>query len=394
MAELDLTNVFNDCIDRLTQGQSVDECLRRYPQYALSLRPMLEAGLLVQRMRVQPAEVLLAQTHVRRRFEDALRAPAHRQASSISRFIYAIAALLIIGVVALGSLTAASQTSLPGDTLYSVKTFSEGLQRSLLDSDALEANFNQRRIQEIQQLLALGRAEDVTFSGTIDFQNGIIWTIASLPITVPTDIPNAAALHVGDKVEVTARTSELHALTALSIRIIEPAPTLLPTITATAQTLTPTDTATPTLTPTFTATNPIPTVTSIPPTQAPQVTATVIPPTVCVPTPPNGWVSYQIQSGDTLSALASGQSISLAELMAVNCIADASHIVVGETIYLPHAPSTAPIATNSSNQGPGSSDSGSNDSGNPNPTDDHGGSSNSGRGGGSGGGTDDHSGPH
>ncbi len=51
MAELDLTNVFNDCVDRMAQGQSIDDCLRRYPQYTSTLRPMLEAGLLVQRMR-------------------------------------------------------------------------------------------------------------------------------------------------------------------------------------------------------------------------------------------------------------------------------------------------------------------------------------------------------
>ncbi len=399
MAELDLTNIFNDCVDRLAQGQSIDECLRRYPQYASSLLPMLETGLLVQRMRVQPAEVLLAQTHVRRRFEDALRAPPRRRTSAVSRFVYALAALLIIGLIALGSLTAASQNSLPGDALYGVKTFSEGLQRSLFDSDTLEAGFEQRRIQEIQQLLTLGRTEDVAFSGTIDFQNGIIWTIASLPITVPTDIPNAAALHVGDKVEVTALTSELHALTALSIRMIEPAPTSIPTVTVTTppQTLTPTVTPALTVTPTFTATNPIPTTTPVPPTQASQITPTAISSTECVPTRPNGWESYQIRSGDTLSVIATGQFISLAELMRVNCITDASRIVVGETIYLPNTPSTAPIATNNSNQGPGSNNSGINNSGNSNSTDDHGGGDNSGHGGGnddSGGGSDDHSGPH
>jgi hypothetical protein len=242
--------------------------------------------------------------------------------------------------------------------------------------------------------LALGRTEDVSFNGTITFQNGIIWTIASLPITVPVDIPNAAALHIGDKVEVTARTSELHALTALSIQIVEPTSTPIPTIAIPTQTSSPTDTATPTLTPTFTATQPIPTATRIPPTQAPQFTATAISPTECVLPPPNGWASYQIRSGDTLSTLASGQSISLAELMAVNCITDASHIVVGETIYLPSTPPTVPIATNNSNQGPGGNNSGSNNSGNPNPTDDHGGSDNSGHGSNDSGGSDDHSGPH
>ncbi len=86
MAELDLTNAFNDCVDHLAQGQSLDDCLRRYPQYASSLRPMLEAGLLVQRMHIQPSEVLIAQTRVRRRFEDALRAPPPKRTRAPRRF--------------------------------------------------------------------------------------------------------------------------------------------------------------------------------------------------------------------------------------------------------------------------------------------------------------------
>ena len=99
MAELDLTNVFNDCVDRIAQGQSLDDCLRRYPQYAPTLIPMLESGLLVQRMRVPPADVLAAQARVRRRFEDALRAPPPRRANVARRFAYAMAAILIVGFI-------------------------------------------------------------------------------------------------------------------------------------------------------------------------------------------------------------------------------------------------------------------------------------------------------
>ena len=413
MAELDLTNVFNDCVDRIAQGQSIDDCLHRYPQYASSLRPMLEAGVLVQRLRVQPAEVLVAQTRVRRRFEDALRAPPPRRSSIAVQFIYAIAAIFIIGFIAVVSLTAVSQNSLPGDALYGVKTFSEGLQRSLFDNDALESNLDQRRIQEIQQLLALGRAEDVTFSGVISSQNGTNWIIANLPITVRPDVPNAATAHIGDEVDVTARTSALRTLTALTIQITEPAAVPLPTpITSTlvptvaVPTQTPSPTATPTQTSTNTlqpsATNPAPSVTPRP-TQSPLSTVPTIPqiviltPTECVATRPNGWTSYQIRSGDTLSALASGQSITLAELMAVNCITDAGHIVVGETIFLPSAPSIVPTPTNSSSQGSGGDTSGSNNSGSSSPTDDHGGGSGSGHGGSGsggsgGGGSDDGSG--
>nr|MBA3873542.1 hypothetical protein [Anaerolineae bacterium] len=275
MAELNLTEVFNDCVDRLGQGQSIDDCLRRYPQYASTLRPMLEAGALVQRMRIQPAQVLTAQTRVRPRFEDALRAPPRKRMSGASRFIYAIAAVLIIGFITIASFTAISQSSLPGDAMYSVKIFSEGLQRSLFDNDALETNFDHRRIQEIQQLLALGRAEDVTFNGRITAQNSTNWVIASLPITVPLDIPNASAAHVNDEVEVSARTSELHLLTAKTIQIIGAATAPIPTPINTSvpnivkATQTPLITATPSLTPTVMVTKPVPAISSTTAIQVP-----------------------------------------------------------------------------------------------------------------------------
>ena len=65
MAELNLTEVFNDCVDRLTQVQSIDDCLRRYPHYASTLRPMLEAGVLVQRMRIRAIHLDLGEERKR-----------------------------------------------------------------------------------------------------------------------------------------------------------------------------------------------------------------------------------------------------------------------------------------------------------------------------------------
>lgn len=80
-----------------------------------------------------------------------------------------------------------------------------------------------------------------------------------------------------------------------------------------------------------------------------------------------------IRTGDTLSALASSGSATLAEVMAVNCITDASRIYVGETIYLPKAPSISPTATtgSSQNSGSGNTDSSNGNSEEASPTDDH-----------------------
>lgn len=42
MAHLDEITIFNNCIERLHAGQSIEDCLRVYPEYATTLRPLLE----------------------------------------------------------------------------------------------------------------------------------------------------------------------------------------------------------------------------------------------------------------------------------------------------------------------------------------------------------------
>lgn len=39
-----LTEALNDCIDRLANGQSIEQCLRAYPELADQLRPLLQIG--------------------------------------------------------------------------------------------------------------------------------------------------------------------------------------------------------------------------------------------------------------------------------------------------------------------------------------------------------------
>lgn len=60
----DLMDSFNDCIDLLNQGQSVDSVLGQFPAQADQLRPMLEAGLLLPRVRFPVGDVNVAQARV------------------------------------------------------------------------------------------------------------------------------------------------------------------------------------------------------------------------------------------------------------------------------------------------------------------------------------------
>ena len=97
MADQRFVNAFNDCIDRLANGETIAECLRRYPEYAIDLRPMLEAGLLARRAESDSAEVLAAKMRVRAQLFDALAlTPPRRSTSPMLRVLPLVASVLIV----------------------------------------------------------------------------------------------------------------------------------------------------------------------------------------------------------------------------------------------------------------------------------------------------------
>ncbi len=77
--------------------------------------------------------------------------------------------------------------------------------------------------------------------------------------------------------------------------------------------------------------------TTAPPTVSPAPTVT------CSP-PPADWVPYVVQSGDYLTALSRDFDVSVAQIMAANCL-DRTTIYTGETLLLPPPPPTASSPT-------------------------------------------------
>lgn len=398
MSEQGLLEAFNDCLDRINAGQSINDCLRVYPQHAAALRPMLEVGKLVERAQVSPFEVASAQARVRARMTERL------QSAPRARPPYARLALLAASfLITLAAVLGMAEGSLPGDTLYGLKRLSEGA-RSVITGE----QFEPRRLDEIRVLLALRRIEEVTFSGTIERIEGDQWQIAGLPVRVASGTAGSETLALGDRVTVQAETSSSGELFARSLTLLEqgdltPTPALTPTLvlspTAEAtQTVAPpaTNTPAPTITTTVTF---APTATPSPtPTHTAQVATTVVPTiavsptaTACVPAQPPNWVSYRIQPNDTVAGLAGVTGVSVDQLVLVNCLPPNLMIIVGQYLFLPYMP-PAPQPTQAPQQPTvasqpqgddhgGSSNSGSGSSGGDDDSDDH-----SGRGGGG----DDH----
>lgn len=322
MSNQGLLEAFNNCLDRINAGQSISDCLRLYPQYAASLRPMLEVGSLVERAQVSSFEVQTAQARVRARMTERLQA-ATKSRPSYTRFALLAASLLVTLVAVIGM----AESSLPGDALYGLKRLTEGA-RTLVTGDQFAA----RRLEEIRVLLALRRSAQVTFTGEIERIDGEQWRVAGQPVRVPAGTPGVDGLVPGDRVSVEGETNEQGELVARAFTLLEKGdapPTATPTLTFTpVSTATPSPTFTATAAPTETPTLPLPSATIV-------LTST---PSVCVPVQPAGWVLYRVQPNDTVAGLASITGASVEQLLAINCLPSNLMIIIGQSLFLPSLP--------------------------------------------------------
>jgi hypothetical protein len=370
MANERLIEEFDQCMSRLADGATIDDCVQLFPQHENELRVMLEATQIPRKAQVSSDEVRFSQARVRLQFERALTqsvTPSRQNNFPLQRVASILLLMLFVGSLLTTGVVVVAQDSLPGDNLYSVKRLTEQVQLSVSsDKDGLQEKFNQRRIDETKQVIKLKREVDVNFIGVIDEVSESFIHISGLSITVSEYI-ETIELMAGMRVEVFARTQLYQTLLASEVRILglsdannlldERLTPTIQTITATPirqieASSTPTElsiTRDPSATPYHTPSED----TSIerPTTEATLTRAdrsAIASPTVsddCNEQVPDGWIRYTIQSGDTPLGIAIGTDISLDQLYAVNCDLNPRLIVAGEAVYVPYKPRLAVTAT-------------------------------------------------
>jgi hypothetical protein len=165
-----LETILTSCIDEIKSGKAtLNECLERYPVQRRKLEPLLKLALSIQR----PTAL-----HLDNEFKQSSKAQILRQIRSMGqkkkttfsnifslglpqRYAWArIPISILIAVILLSSLTAgtayASQSSLPGEFLYPVKTTTEDVRLFLAGSPAVKAELNLEfakvRLEEISRL--------------------------------------------------------------------------------------------------------------------------------------------------------------------------------------------------------------------------------------------------
>ncbi len=161
-------DILSDCTERLLQGESVEQCLARYPEQAAELEPLLRVAAAARRTSsaVEPRPEFKAR--VRHEVQSQLRSEGRKPEAKRTPALHwmprwAMAAVTLVFVVLLAGTTtvAASSETVPGDTLYSVKTASEQVQLKLTFSKAakakLQARFAERRVWETARLAEKGR---------------------------------------------------------------------------------------------------------------------------------------------------------------------------------------------------------------------------------------------
>lgn len=188
------------CLQHLEQGSRLDELSLSYPKWTEELRALLEVANFSQypggidpRQKPQPQAGMqgLDEAMQRSRTEMLQAAQAGLSRPQPAR----LAARLVLGLctvcllVACGAALAFGATrSIPGAPLYSAKTGLEQLRLELtIDPSSrlqLAQQYDQRRVQEVQEILHLGQVREVVFSGLLEQNPATGWKVGGVTLLV------------------------------------------------------------------------------------------------------------------------------------------------------------------------------------------------------------------
>lgn len=161
----EFNNILDDCIERLlVKGETLQQCLERYPEHAAELEPLLQMALAAnQAVSVQPDPDFRARA--RYEFNVLLQqAKSKRRIPVLSwrpRWAVATVALLVVVLLTGGGTALAADQIMPGNPLYPVKLVTEQVGLTFTTSDIgkaeLYATLADRRVAEIDYVISRGK---------------------------------------------------------------------------------------------------------------------------------------------------------------------------------------------------------------------------------------------
>lgn len=249
----DFELVLEDCLKRLRDGQSPEDCLAAYPDEADGLRPLL---LLAGHIRVAPAPQprLQAIRAGRARMLAAVQSTPARNSfappvssGTLSRYTVRIfthlrtllfrkvthdmtfalrLALALVVILVCGAVLAvnASASSLPGDPLYGVKRTWEEVRLTLTLNVPARQQFQdqirQLRLEEVREMIRMGKTGTVEFVGQLESIAADEWVVSGIPVRMLPDTMVEGDPAVGQTILVQARLQGNGVVTAWQTRVL------------------------------------------------------------------------------------------------------------------------------------------------------------------------------
>jgi len=160
-------NILDECLERLRQGESLEQCLARYPEQAAELAPLLRVAVDSQKasstVKPRPEFKARARYEIQSQLygkERKTEAKKGSLAGWMPRWAVAVASVILVFLVAGTGTVAASTSSMPDDILYPVKLATERVRLGLTPGDISKARVNvrlaDRRVKEIIYLAKKG----------------------------------------------------------------------------------------------------------------------------------------------------------------------------------------------------------------------------------------------
>ncbi len=163
-------NILDECLERiLAGGETIEQCLARYPEQAAELEPLLQTVLVSKKaISIEPRPAF--REKARRQFQSALHEMAQKRERRFSFFnlqpqwATAIVGVIIVLLASSGTVVAAGN-SMPDGALYPVKLATEAvrlkLTPSILGKAELYVSMIDKRVTEIIRMADKGKPEQV-----------------------------------------------------------------------------------------------------------------------------------------------------------------------------------------------------------------------------------------
>jgi hypothetical protein len=165
-----IEDILDKCLERISKGESVSDCLTSYPKQAPELEPLLKTGsaLIHKSLAVQPTPEFKAKA--RSQLQGMLCAKSGKAESRVRvpiwhrKWAVAMAAILVVLFVGTGTVVASGNAS-PDEPLYPVKLAVEQVRLTLAFSGMSEAKlhieFAERRASEIAEMASQDQGDRI-----------------------------------------------------------------------------------------------------------------------------------------------------------------------------------------------------------------------------------------